>query len=188
MCIRDRVSREVERRTIYTILAHPLGRSRFLLGKFGGMTLVLGLNLGIMGLGLLSALYVGVTPLTPVLGEAMWGIFLQLLVIVAFSLFFSCWTTSTLAAILSLALYVAGHLSEDLLLLAKKVDIPWVASVLRGVYLFLPHLIRFDLKGQAAFQETVPLEQLGWMSAYGAVLITLVLTLAMLAFRWRDLK
>ena len=42
---------EVERRTIYTILAKPVRRSEFLLGKFLGLLLAVWLQLGLMSLG-----------------------------------------------------------------------------------------------------------------------------------------
>src|SRR6476646_6837548 len=42
------VSKEIERRTIYTILARPITRTQFLLGKYGGLGCVMVVNLAIM--------------------------------------------------------------------------------------------------------------------------------------------
>ena len=43
------IHREVDRRTVYTILSKPLSRGEFLLGKFLGLTLTIWLQMAIMG-------------------------------------------------------------------------------------------------------------------------------------------
>src|SRR6185436_4809779 len=43
------IHREVDRRTVYTILSKPLSRGEFLVGKFLGLTLTIWLQMAIMG-------------------------------------------------------------------------------------------------------------------------------------------
>src|SRR5260370_1907296 len=50
------VSKEMDKRTLYTLLAKPVRRSEFLLGKFGGLVLTLAVNTAAMALGLLLAM------------------------------------------------------------------------------------------------------------------------------------
>ena len=60
------VWKEIERRTLYTIFAKPVGRSEFLLGKYLGLCATLAVNVAVMGAGVtLVLLYVvrGTTPL-----------------------------------------------------------------------------------------------------------------------------
>jgi ABC-type transport system involved in multi-copper enzyme maturation permease subunit len=57
LCI-NLVPTEVERRTIYTILAKPVRRYEFLLGKFFGALGTLGINIGLMGLAFVVAVAV----------------------------------------------------------------------------------------------------------------------------------
>src|SRR6058998_2920567 len=47
------VSKEVERRSIYSLLAKPITRSEIVLGKYCGLTLTLAVNIGVMA----AALY-----------------------------------------------------------------------------------------------------------------------------------
>ena len=45
------IPQEIERRTIYTILAKPVKRYEFIIGKFLGAMLTLAINIGLMGAG-----------------------------------------------------------------------------------------------------------------------------------------
>src|SRR2546426_9203591 len=47
------VSKEMDKRTLYTLLAKPVRRWEFLLGKFAGLVLTLAVNTAAMALGLL---------------------------------------------------------------------------------------------------------------------------------------
>ncbi|HYL81297.1 MAG TPA: ABC transporter permease subunit, partial [Candidatus Acidoferrum sp.] len=47
------VSREIERRTIFTLLSKPVRRAEFLVGKFFGLGLTLAVNIGVMATGLM---------------------------------------------------------------------------------------------------------------------------------------
>ena len=42
------VYKEMEKRTIYVILAHPISRSQFVLGKYGGLSLTLLVEVAVM--------------------------------------------------------------------------------------------------------------------------------------------
>src|SRR5712691_10854438 len=53
------VSKEIEKRTIYTIIAKPLRRYQFLLGKYFGLTLTLFVNIAIMVMGFFLILLLG---------------------------------------------------------------------------------------------------------------------------------
>src|SRR5690348_2324786 len=50
------VSKEIDKRTLYALLAKPVRRWEFLLGKFGGLILTLAVNTAAMGVGLFLAL------------------------------------------------------------------------------------------------------------------------------------
>src|SRR6202167_5385032 len=51
------VYKEIEKRTLYSLLAKPIRRWEFLVGKFGGLLLTLAVNTALMTLGLGFALY-----------------------------------------------------------------------------------------------------------------------------------
>ena len=49
----DLVAREVQRRTIYAVLARPIDRTSFIIGKYLGLTAVLAIAVAAMGAGFL---------------------------------------------------------------------------------------------------------------------------------------
>src|SRR5205807_4075873 len=94
------VSKEMDKRTLYALLAKPVRRWEFLLGKFGGLVLTLAVNTAAMGVGLFLAL-IYVKP-TLERGDAtilvaVYFIWLKLALVVALALLFSCFTTPLLA-------------------------------------------------------------------------------------------
>src|SRR5215217_3286027 len=140
------VSKEIDKKTIYTILSKPVPRYEFLLGKYLGLCLTLFANTAIMVMGLLMVLKFTEVPIEWVLFKSLSLMFLELMVITAVALLFSTFTSSTLSAIFTLAIYVIGHLSGDLKAFGEKMD-AMGRGILNAVYYVMPNLERFNLKG-----------------------------------------
>src|SRR5260221_9292876 len=105
------VYKEMDKRTLYALLAKPLRRWEFLLGKFGGLVLTLTVNTIAMAAGLFLALRVGKHNTDPLEGPvlvAVYFIFLKLALVVALALLFSCFTTPLLSILYTAGLYIAG--------------------------------------------------------------------------------
>ena len=195
------VSKEVERRSIYSLLAKPIARYQLVLGKYCGLTLTLAANMAVMAVALYSVLaYMawGVPPearaawdapaLDPALLKAMALIFAELMLVTALALFFSTFSSPMLSAALTVGLYVVGHFSADLRNFQQVVDSPAAASFARGLYWVLPNLAQFDVKSDVVHGIHVPLGYLAIAAAYAALYITMLLTLAALVFSRRDFK
>ena len=195
------VSKEVERRSIYSLLAKPIARYQLVLGTYCGLTLTLAANMAVMAVALYSVLaYMawGVPPearaawdapaLDPALLKAMALIFAELMLVTALALFFSTFSSPMLSAALTVGLYVVGHFSADLRNFQQVVDSPAAASVARGLYWVLPNLAQFDVKSDVVHGIHVPLGYLAIAAAYAALYITMLLTLAALVFSRRDFK
>src|SRR5467141_2647801 len=93
------VSKEMDKRTLYALLAKPVRRWEFLLGKFGGLVLTLTVNTVAMAAGLFLALSLVKQGTEPVEGPvlvAVYFILLKLALVVALALLFSCFTTPLL--------------------------------------------------------------------------------------------
>ena len=116
------VSKEIDKKTIYTIVSKPVPRYEFLLGKYLGLMFTLLVNLVVMVAGLLAVMVYLNAPVTLLLFEAIGFIFLELVVITAMALMFSTFTSATLSAIFTLAIYAVGHLSTDLKQFGEKMD------------------------------------------------------------------
>jgi ABC-type transport system involved in multi-copper enzyme maturation permease subunit len=181
------VSKEIEKRTIYSIIAKPIPRYLFLLGKYSGLALTLLVNIAIMATGFFLTLVVSGVGLDPALLKAISLIFMKLLVITV-AIMFSTFTTPTLSATFTLAIYVIGHLTDDLRVLGGKLQNDLTKSILEGLYYALPNLDYFNVKGQAV--HGIPIEPSYLVSAvaYGVVYSAMILVLACLIFQRRDFK
>jgi ABC-type transport system involved in multi-copper enzyme maturation permease subunit len=179
------VFKEIERRTVYTLLANPVRRWQFLGGKFLGLLAVLTMNVGLMSLALLTILVLR--------GEAAWSllpaillIVVELAVVTAFALLFSSLTNPILAAVWTFAAYVAGHLSWSLLLLKDKVPPGPAQFVCDALYWVLPNLSRMNLKAEVVHGIELPAGTVPLAAAYGLGYSAVVLLLACLAFERKD--
>jgi ABC-type transport system involved in multi-copper enzyme maturation permease subunit len=120
--------------------------------------------------------------------KAIGLIFMELLVITAVAVMFSTFTTPTLSATFTLAIYVIGHLTDDLRTLGAKLGESLTKTVLDGLYYLLPNLEYFNVKGQAVHGLPIEPSYLVSAVAYGATYTTILLILACLIFQRRDFK
>lgn len=181
------VNKELDKKTIYTIISKPVARYQFLLGKYLGLSLTLLVNTGVMAGGLLVVLYAQDVPIQPVLFTALGTVFLECLVVTAVALLFSTFSSATLSAIFTLAIYVIGHLTTDLRTFGHKMD-ALGRTALDCLYYLLPNLDRFNLKGYVTHQLDVPAADLLLIVAYGTTYTFLLLVLASAIFQRRDFR
>ncbi len=181
------VSKEVDRKTIYTIVSKPIPRYVFLLGKYCGLVITLFANTVVMVVGLLIVLQVMDVPITSLVFKSLALIFLELMVITAVAVLFSTFTSATLSAIFTLAVYVIGHLSGDLKEFAKKLD-EVSETVVNAIYYTLPNLERFNLKGHVIHHLDFGLADMALTLAYGLTYAAFLLLLASVIFQRRDFQ
>ena len=181
------VSKEIERRSLYPLLAKPLERGEFLLGKFAGLSFTLLVNVLVMSAGLFLTLVLTGGKPTPRLLCAIYPIYLGLVVVVAIALLFSTLTSSALAAVETVCLVVAGRFSD--VIRNARVLAPAAPSwLLDLVYYALPNLKTFDVKDRVVYGDPVTGGDLLWITVYALSYVGILLGLAVLSFRSRDLK
>ena len=179
------VFKEIERRTVYTLLAQPVLRSHFLFGKFVGLFAVLLLNVGLMSGALFALLlFRGAAPWS--LLPAVFLIAVELAVVTAFALLFSSLTNPVLSSVWTFAVYVAGHLSWSLLTLREKVPEGLARWVCDGLYWVLPNLKRLDLKAQVVHGAALPEGYVGFAAIYGLGYGAVIVALACWAFSRKE--
>ncbi len=195
------VSKEVERRSIYSLLSKPIDRYQLVLGKFFGLTLTLAVNLAIMTVALyivLAYMSWGESPmvraawdapaLDPALLQALGLIFVELMLVTSIALFFSTFSTPILSAALTFGVFVVGHFSSDLRNFQEVVDSPAAARFARAIYWTLPNLAQFDVKADVVHGHAVPAGYVMLAVAYGALYIAMLLAVSMFIFSRRDFK
>jgi ABC-type transport system involved in multi-copper enzyme maturation permease subunit len=195
------VSKEVEKRSIYALLAKPIRRQDFIIGKYAGLVLTLLVNIAVM-----TAAYYAVLggmawregawfkphweapALDPTLLKAIGMIVLQLMIITAVALLFSTFSSPLLAAALTFGLYVVGHFNADLKNFENVVDSQPVVYLARALYYLLPNLAPFDIKAQVVHAVPVPAGYLLLNVVYATLYIGALLGGATLIFMRRDFK
>ena len=195
------VAKEVERRSIYSLLAKPITRSQFILGKYLGLSVTLVANLAVMALAYYGVLaYLDwITPANVKLGweapatdprllEAFLLIGVELMLVTAVALFFSTFSSPFLSAALTLALYVIGHFSEDLRTLESLGASPTLSMLGKGLYFALPNLAPLNVTAAVVHAQPVPLQHIMLASGSAGVYIAVLLTAATLVFARRDFK
>jgi ABC-type transport system involved in multi-copper enzyme maturation permease subunit len=195
------VSKEVERRSVYSILSKPVSRAQFIAGKYAGLVLTLAANIGVMTVALYAVLgYMTwmATPefqagwdapgVDPALLKAIFLIFLQLMIVTGIALFFSTFSTPLLAAALTFGLYVAGQFNTDLKNFDRVVDSRPAVWLARGVYHLLPDFSAFDVKTQIVHGLPVHAGYLASTTGYAALYIAALLLAATFIFSRRDFK
>ena len=179
------VAKEVERRSLYPLLAKPLSRDELFLGKFLGLSFTLLVNLSVMTAGLYLTLLATHRHADPSLLKAIYPIFLGLLLVVALALLFSTLTSSTLAAVCTVALVIAGRYADVIRNMREVAPgVPdWLIST---IYYALPNFRNFDFKNQVAYGDPVPWTAMAWVTLYACAYVGGVLGLGLFAWRRRD--
>ena len=180
--------KELDRRTIYAVMAKPIRRADFLLGKFAGLWATTALLLaGMTGIVLaVVTLSYHETPWV-VLGALVLTL-AELAVVTAIVIFFSAFTTPALTAFFTVATVVAGHFAEDLHYFGGQGGSAAVAGITEAIYWALPHLALFNARGLVAHGIAVEPERLLFALAYGALYATASLIAAGAIFERREFR
>lgn len=182
------VYKEIDRRTIYTILAKPIRRLEFLLGKYLGLMLTIFLNVLVMAVGLLGISWGLEGAFSWVLLKGILLILVELMVVTSIALLFSTFSTPFLSALFTLGLYVIGHLSEELKLLGAQSASPLTRGLASFLYYLLPNLQNFNIKSEVVHDVPVDPSFVFFAILYGMLYMGIILTTAAAIFHRRDFK
>ena len=155
------ISREVESRTVFNILAKPVRRWQFLIGKYLGLLMTVAVNLGLMVGLLVAVVWIYQREFDPGLLLAGAMTMLEMALLTAFATLFS--------------------------VLTKHLKAAGTRPLIAAVYYVLPTLERFNFKTEVVHDLASPLPAVGWAVVYGLAYTSLVLLLACLRFGRRDL-
>jgi ABC-type transport system involved in multi-copper enzyme maturation permease subunit len=185
------IAREVERRTVYPIVAKPVSRAQYLIGRYLGLVTTTTLNLLVMALffAAVLAIYTGGLAF---LRDApfflnVFAMALRFAMIAAIAVFFSSFTTATLAVIFTLSLVVAGHVASDIVHFWG--DLGGAASVVgKALYLVVPNLEALNFKEAMVYKDAVPSGPVALAFVYGVLYSTAVVAMSAAVFAKRDFK
>ena len=185
------VSKEMDKRTLYALLAKPVRRWEFILGKFCGLVLTLAINTAAMAAGVFVALYYvrhslhrsDVTILI-----AVYFIVLKLALVVALALLFSSFTTPLLAILYTAGLYIAGQFVEEMRSFQSLTGQHALAGFTKWLSYLLPNFENFNVMAAAAHGRSIPGALILQNTVYAVLYCAIVLFATAVIFSRRNLK
>lgn len=181
------VNQEIERRTVYSLIAKPIRYSELIIGKHLGLCSVLGILIALMtgaSLLILSWNQVSYPAISLIISNGF--LWLKLCLIAAVGILFGVFTSSLLATLLTFGVYLMGSLSRDLLNIGKLSPTSGLEQLTRVFYLVVPDLARLDLKNDAVYGQLPPPSLLLTNAGYGILYTMMVLFLAIAIFSRRE--
>lgn len=176
------VYKEIEKRTIYTVLSKPVGRWQFIVGKFLGLSAIVGLLVLGMTAVLLVVNSLDGTGIQAGLLVAVLLIWMELILLTALSIMMSTICSPILGAIFTMMLYVVGHTSADLKDLAGRFGTSVVQFFSDVVYYALPNLEYLNVRDKAIHGVHIDAAYIGFACAYALLYTVVFLTIAILVF------
>lgn len=182
------VSREVDSRTVFMILSKPVPRWHFLLGKYLGLVAIVAANLLLVTVVLFVMVLAYTGEADPMLFFAAAMTLLEMLVLAAFAILFAVLTKPILGSLMTLAVFLVGHLSAELWLITQRLPGAFTKALITVVYYLLPNLERFNFRTEVVHDLPIPAAAVGWAVVYAVAFAAVALVLADLRFRSKDLR
>ena len=180
------VHKEVEKRTVYVLFSKPVSRVAFISGKFIGLCATMAVVLAGMGLFLFALVWIVDRQPSWMVLAAVVMVYVQLLAIMAVTIFFSTLGSAILASVLGICVFVAGQLSQNVLSLTRLGKNPLTEALSWVVYVIIPNLAAVDVKAGVVGEQTLAWGQIGLWTAYLTAYIVVVLALAAVIFRRKE--
>jgi ABC-type transport system involved in multi-copper enzyme maturation permease subunit len=191
------VYKELEKRTVYALLAKPIHRYELILGKYLGLLFTLLVNVAVMTVGLeLALLYTGRLGMGDYLRvlPAVFLVFLSLALTTALALLFSTFSTPALSAVFTFFLWIIGHFGKELQSFGVLTKSAAVRGLCHGLYYILPNLSGFNFIDSRSIIRTAGIvKTIDPLAIAGSMLYTVlycgaILALSIVIFMRRDFK
>lgn len=183
------INKEIEKKTVLVLIAKPVSRLEFILGKHLGLSLVMALLITALTTVMLGLLMVSEVPFQlNLMLLAVLFMFLEMVLLIAAAMMFGSLTSTVLATLMTLAIFAVGHETRNILELDKIAESENFRRVAEGLFLILPDLERLNLKNEIANGFVAPPSGGGLVenALYGLIYTALLLTITVAVFERRQ--
>lgn len=195
------MAKDLDRKTIYMVLAKPVSRSQYLIGKFLGILFLIVSCLIIISIFSALSLLIIKTGHPKQFGRFSWYLvgvsslltMMMLMLVSALSFLFASFTsTSFLTFILTVISYIIGMSLNDVKALVEAPQAvgitvsPLTVKVVRAAYYVFPNLSLFDIKAQVAHGLALPMTYILGVIAYAVLYTSIVIIVACIIFRKKE--
>ena len=184
------IPKDIERKTIYPILARPISRLSYVLGQFFGMSVLAAVSFIFLGACFFIALLaLAKDPEDPRFYWAIYAQFLECSVLLSACMLFSTRCSPPLAGVLGTFVYIVGGLSETFIrffIIEDRENVTGGAMV-KALKALLPNFEVFRIKMAVVHWIELPPYYMGAITLYAVGWILLLLLLAEISFSRKDL-
>ncbi|MBM75099.1 MAG: hypothetical protein CMK59_06845 [Proteobacteria bacterium] len=180
--------KELEKKTIYTILSKPIPRWMFVLGKYVGLQMTIFVEVFLLGTLYVCLMMVQQSFPPSVFFFSILLLLLELMLLSAWAILFSAYSAPTTASAFTIAIFVIGHLADDIWIFGSQSDQLMLRELSAMLYWVLPNFEVLSIREQAVHGENVPWRQFLFACGYGLTYTAAVLSAAVMIFQKRDIK
>lgn len=180
------VYKEIDKKTILTILVRPISRLQFILGKALGLGLIITTMVVGLALVLATVFYFLEMPVGARLAWVLIGLFCEAMILLGVTLVFSMITRPMLVVCFSIGVFLIGHWQDSLEYFAKKAEGGGLDAVYWMTSHFLPNLERVNWKDLVLYDQPIDPALRLQAAGYALAWFGLCVCLATLIFRKKD--
>lgn len=182
------IHKDIEKRTLYTVITKPVKRSEIIIGKFLGLFILLIILECTMALIHQLVIFMYEGAFDPALLIVIPFTLLELMILLGILLLFSSFSSPALSALMGVIFYVVGHASPDLKLFAEQTTIPALKHLAYGFYYVLPNLENFNIRIDVVHRLPLYSDQMFFSICYGLTYTVFLLYLSTAIFEHREFK
>ncbi len=179
---------EKERGILRALLAKPISRVEFVLGKYAGTLAMVSIVVILMAAVHMLVIVVSGADVTRNMFTAVYLTLLEGAVVTALLTLFSSFSSPVMGSLFTISCVVAGHFSSDLLTFAERMAGAAPKIVATAAYYVLPNLELLNARAEAVHGLALPNGFVPAVSLYALAYAAAVLYLATLIFRAKEVS
>lgn len=180
------VAREIDKKTILTILVRPLSRLQFVIGKALGLIFVISFVISCLALVLMAVFYGLKVDINFLFFIGLYGVLLEAIILLAYSLLFSSFTRPIMVVSSTAGVFFIGHWLNDLKFFAEKSDSIVFKQFETIVKYIVPNFERFNWRSLVIYNEQITFGELFWASSYAVGWFFVLILITALIIRRKD--
>ena len=181
------LSKEIDSRTVYMVISRPVPRWAFIIGKILGLMTVLCVNVGILSaMTLLSTKLLG-GEFSGIIFIAILFNILECLLLLLVVVFFSLFSNTILASIISILILVLGHAIKETQMTTFVQNRPEIQKMLSFYHLILPGFYKLNLKDFVTYKQDITSDYLWSAATYGCLYSLALLLMIIFIFNKKNI-
>lgn len=181
------VGREIEKKTILTLLTRPVNRTQFIIGKTLGLWAVVAVCVTGLALVLALILYLADYSVDGLFLLALHGVMLESAVLLAFTVFFGSFASPMLSVSFVIGIFLIGHWVESLKFFVDNSKSKTFKMVGEAITTVMPNLEMFNWRSLFIYQDAIPWGDFGTANIYMLSWVVFLIMFSAIILGRRDL-